>query len=200
MVDTTPYLNVTGTQSFSFQPNIISDLPTGVNINVEFTNGDPTGTTHTFTIIGCANISIPAGASLSDYLGGSKCSKTPLVNIVPPAPPETSPGNFTAPPKAGWYEFVCTSPGHFQQGMYGYIAFGMAVPANLSVASSSPGPGLAVFIIIGTIVTLTVIAIVLGFVVGRREGARHEMPPERLGYPEPAAPERSPPSPPPPHA
>jgi len=56
------------------------------------------------------------------------------------------------------------------------------------VSTSAQGPGAALFIIIGTIVSLVVIALVLGFVVGRRKGAEHEMPPERLGYPEPLAP------------
>ena len=47
---------------------------------------------------------------------------------------------------------------------------------------------------------LTVIAIVLGFVVGRRKGSEFEMPPERLGYPEPSAPSAGAPLPPtPPH-
>ncbi|MCI4365916.1 MAG: hypothetical protein L3K10_07675, partial [Thermoplasmata archaeon] len=58
--------------------------------------------------------------------------------------------------------------------------------------------GSAVFIIVGTIVVLTVIAIVLGFVVGRRRGAVHEMPPERLGYPEPRLPTEPAPPPRPP--
>jgi len=69
--------------------------------------------------------------------------------------------------------------------MYGFIAFGIALPSNLSVTVPYDGAGAAVFIIVGTIVSLTVVAIVLGFVVGRRRGASEEMPPERLGYPEP---------------
>jgi len=72
--------------------------------------------------------------------------------------------------------------------MYGFIAFGEPLPSNLTVSAASVGPGEAVFIIVGTIVALTVIAIVLGFVVGRRRGSSEEMPPERLGYPEPLVP------------
>ena len=48
------------------------------------------------------------------------------------------------------------------------------------------------FIISGTIAGLVVLALVLGFVIGRRKGAVHEMPPERLGYPEPALPSPEP--------
>jgi hypothetical protein len=53
------------------------------------------------------------------------------------------------------------------------------------VSSASTDPGVAVFIIVGTIVALVVIALVLGFVVGRRRGSHDEMAPQRLGYPEP---------------
>jgi hypothetical protein len=88
-------------------------------------------------------------------------------------------------PGPGWYEFVCLEPGHFQSGMYGFIAFGMNLPANLTVSVASTGPGAGVFIISGTIVALVVVALVLGFVVGRRKGSEFEMSPERLGYPEP---------------
>jgi hypothetical protein len=105
--------------------------------------------------------------------------------------------SFTSP-GPGWYEFVCLEPGHFQEGMYGYIAFGMALPTNLTPASVNTGPGIAVFIISGTIVALVLVAIVLGFVVGQRKGSKFEMPPERLGYPEPPAPP-PPPSAGPPH-
>ena len=96
------------------------------------------------------------------------------------------------------YEFVCTEPGHFTNGMYGFIAFGENLPGNLTVSATSTDPGAAVFIIVGTIVSLVVIALVLGFVVGRRRGSVYEMPPQRLGYPEPESPgaEKSPPLPP----
>jgi hypothetical protein len=187
VVDTSSSLSVTATNTYSFQPNVIDDMPTNVTITVNFTNG-ALGTIHTFTIIGCENVSIPSGADPSTYINGSKCASPPLVNIVPSAPPSSKTLTFQSRAKVGWFEFVCTVSGHFSLGMFGFIAFGMAVPSNLSLGSPNTGPGLAVFIIIGTIVTLTVIAIVLGFVVGRREGSRHEMPPERLGYAEPGPP------------
>ncbi len=83
----------------------------------------------------------------------------------------------------------CLIPGHFP-GMYGLL--GSGEPG--SGGSISTGPGAAVFIIGGTIAGLVVIAIVLGFVVGKRRGSHDEMPPERLGYPE--QPTVAPPAPP----
>jgi hypothetical protein len=175
-------LGVTATGTFSFTPNLVSDLPLDTAVSVTFTNGDLSGAIHTFTIIGCENVSIPAGGDPSTYINGTQCSKAPLLNLVPAAKSSAS-GTIAPVATVGWYEFVCTEPGHFSQGMYGYIGFGVTPP--FAPSSGNNGPGVAVFIIVGTIVALTVIAIVLGFVVGRREGAKHEMPPERLGYAEP---------------
>jgi len=194
--DATAYLNVTATGSYSFVPNEVQNLPYNTTVSVVFTDGDSSGALHTFTILGCPDLQIPNPSSVSpdvldEYAYGSKCPKN-LVNINATGP-GSFPATFAAPTKASWYEFVCTEPGHFALGMFGFVAFGMALPANISFGIPSTGPGTAVFIIVGTIVSLTVIAIVLGFVVGKREGSRHEMPPERLGYPEPGSPPARPP-------
>jgi len=185
-------VNATGT--FSFSPSKIQNVPTNQTVTVSFSNYDTSGAPHTFTIIGCEGINFPTTANPSDYINGSKCAKAPLVNVVSSS---STPMNVPFPaPATGWYEFLCTQSGHLYQGMRGYIAFGMDLPTNLTTGGPDTGPGLAVFIIVGTIVALTVIAIVLGFVVGRREGGQHEMPPERLGYPEPLSPPARPPTPP----
>jgi len=194
--DTSAYVNVTATGSYSFVPNELQNLPTNTTISVIFTDGDPSGALHTFTILGCPDLQIPNPSSVStdtlnEYAYGSKCP-THLTNINATGT-GNFPGTISAVSTPSWYEFVCTESGHFALGMYGFIAFGMALPANISLGVPSTGPGTAVFIIVGTIVALTVIAIVLGFVVGKREGSRHEMPPERLGYPEPGSPPARPP-------
>ena len=190
IIDTSSSVTVTATNSFSFTPNRIGDLPTSTTITVDFVNGDTNGGIHTFTILGCEGRTIPTTGpnayDISEFINGSKCALAPLKNIAPPAYGSHT-ATFSAPTSAGWYEFICTTAGHLSLGMLGYIAFGEDVPANLTPPGGSPGAGTAVFIIVGTIVTLTVIAIVLGFVVGRREGAQHEMPPERLGYAEPGS-------------
>ncbi len=168
---------------FQFTTNEYQNLPTQTTINVTFTNDDSTGNTHTFTIVNYSGYVIkqnpPAGKSLTDLLS----SPGTLISLTA-AQGQTVQGEFTSP-ATGWYEFVCSISGHFGQGMYGFIAFGEALPSNLTFGKGVSGPGLAVFIIVGTIVALTVLALVLGFVVGRRHGSVHEMPPERLGYPEP---------------
>ena len=171
-----------------FSPNTIQNLASGTNITVMFTDADSIA--HTFTIWGVQGTVIPNPQSvdpgtLEKMVYGNPSA--PLVNVNLTGSDQQS-MVFSVNATPGWYEFMCMEPGHFQSGMYGFIAFGEPLPSNLSVSSPNTGPGAAVFIIVGTIVSLTVIAIVLGFVVGRRRGSEFEMPPERLGYPEPTTP------------
>jgi hypothetical protein len=74
-------------------------------------------------------------------------------------------------------------PGHFTAGMHVQIGIGIVPPSS---GSGTTGIGAPALIIAGTIAGLVVIALVLGFVIGRRRGPEEEMPPERLGYPEPS--------------
>ena len=187
---------VTGTSSFQFIPSGFNDLATHTTIQVTFT--DAGSLVHTFSILDREGVVIPPSTSSSAL--NALFQQYGALTIVDANGAGNYYGNFTSP-GVGWYEFVCQIPGHFQSGMYGFIAFGEALPSNLTVTAPNEGPGAAVFIIIGTIVALTVVAVVLGFVIGRRRGDSDEMPPERLGYPEPPAAPGEPPrtvEPPPP--
>lgn len=202
-VDTSNQLQVTTEGGYLFTPNAVEQLPTNTNITVTVTDNDALA--HTFTIIGRQGWVIPTGASDGEIsalsYGHQYPALLPPVNVSPAGGVGDQLTATFVSPAAGWYEFVCSEPGHFQSGMYGFIAFGMNLPANLTVVAASTDPGVAVFIIVGTIVGLVVVALVLGFVVGRRRGDTYEMPPQRLGYAEPeppatatlsAAPESSP--------
>jgi len=178
-------VDVTATTSLSFSPNEFQMVPTNSTITVSFT--DASSLAHTFTIIGREGWVIPSSINVTAFDNLVYGKSPPVLFNFNVSSSGTQTLTFTSR-GPGWYEFVCTEPGHFQSGMYGFIAFGIDLPANLTVSTSAQGPGAALFIIIGTIVSLVVIALVLGFVVGRRKGAEHEMPPERLGYPEPLAP------------
>jgi plastocyanin len=181
----TSTLDVTAANGYAFSPNEFQQVPTNATITVTFTDATPLG--HTFSIIGREGWVVPssADANLLDQLAYGHAPPA-IFNINVSGSGDRQTGTFTSP-GPGWYEFVCTQGGHFAYGMYGFIAFGMNLPSNLTIAAGEPGPGAAIFIIAGSIVALVVIALVLGFVVGRREGAKHEMPPERLGYAEPPA-------------
>jgi len=178
-------IDVTASSGYAYTPNTFEQVTSNTTISVSFT--DATSISHTFTIIGREGWVIPSSISATDFSGLVYGHAPPVLFNLNISGVGTATATF-ASPGPGWYEFVCTEPGHFQSGMYGFIAFGMSLPSNLTVSSGLPGPGAALFIIIGTIVSLVVIALVLGFVAGRRKGAMHEMPPERLGYAEPPAP------------
>ncbi len=183
-------VDVTASSGFKFTPSGFNDVGSNTTITVQFVDGDTLS--HTFSIWGREGVQIPSSTSIAQ-LAALFTDYPPLVSVIATSG-QTNTTTFAAPP-TGWYEFVCLESGHFASGMYGFIAFGEPLPANLTVTTPYDGPGAAVFIIIGTIVALTVIAVVLGFVVGRRRGSSDEMPPERLGYPEPEAPPGSAPLP-----
>lgn len=183
VVDTSSSLSVTAAAPYKFVQDAYENLPTNTTINVTLTDADSLA--HTFSILDRQGWQIPNSPSTD--LAALFSTYGALVSLNVTGSGDQLTKSFTAP-GVGWYEFVCLEPGHFQAGMYGFIAFGMALPGNLTPGAVVTGPGIAVFIISGTIVALVLAAIVLGFVVGQRRGAEHEMPPERLGYPEPPAP------------
>jgi uncharacterized cupredoxin-like copper-binding protein len=180
-VDASDSIAVTTTAPYLFDPNTFEQVPTNSTIDVTVTDADTLA--HTFSILDLEGVVLPSSADIAALFNAHGA----LVSINVSGAGDVVSKSFTSP-GPGWYEFVCQEPGHFQSGMYGFIAFGMNLPANLSVTTGPTGPGAAVFIIIGSIVSMVVVAIVLGFVVGRRRGSEFEMPPERLGYAEPPSP------------
>ncbi|MGA9839981.1 MAG: sulfocyanin-like copper-binding protein [Thermoplasmata archaeon] len=181
-VAATGAISVTADAGFLFTPNTFEMVPLNSTVTVKFTDAD--SIPHTFSILNRQGVVIPISTSDSGLL--SLFGKYNATFNQTLTGSDQFIGTFQAPSSPGWYEFVCQEPGHFQAGMYGFIAFGENLPGNLSVNAASTDPGAAVFIIVGTIVSLVVIALVLGFYVGRRRGSEDEMAPQRLGYPEPS--------------
>jgi plastocyanin len=188
-VATSGAFSVTADSGFAFNPNSFEQLPLNSTITVTFTDDDTIA--HTFSISSRQGVVIPNSDSDAD-IDKLFISYPAIYTTSLNGSGDQFVGTFQSPATAGWYEFVCQEPGHFQNGMYGYIAFGMNLPGNLTVVAADTNPGAAVFIIVGTIVSLVVIALVLGFVVGRRRGDVYEMPPQRLGYSEPTEAPRAP--------
>ncbi|MFZ0699312.1 MAG: hypothetical protein WAN74_03875 [Thermoplasmata archaeon] len=185
---------VTAVPGYAFQEST-TELQPNTTVSISFVNADVIA--HTYTLIAVQGKVIPTSYSPSQL--ATYESQWGAIVWINATGTGTYPATFQAP-AIGWYEFVCMEPGHFQQAMYGFIAFGMSLPSNLTVTSPNVGAGWPVYVITATIVSLVIITIVLGFVVGGRKGAKHEMPPERLGYPEspPSAPPLPPESPKPP--
>ena len=169
-------ITVTVSSEFTFTPSRFMVNP-GDTVTLDFVQTD--GTPHSFVMVAEKNYSFPTSAGTST-LDSYFTQHPPLVNLTVGASPGTVSKTFTAPP-LGLYEFVCTQAGHFSAGMLGYMGSGVTPPGN----PGYNGPGALVFFIGGGIAGLVILAIVLAFVIGRRRGSHDEMPPERLGYPEP---------------
>jgi uncharacterized cupredoxin-like copper-binding protein len=109
------------TNSFSFVPNALSAGPSvhgAVTLHVLVTNQG--SLSHTFTVAGQSNVTLTTI--------GYFASHPPLANVsVPDSPGGSVWANFTVP-GVGVYEYVCTVPGHFIQGMFGFLYVGVPVP------------------------------------------------------------------------
>ena len=185
----TESVTVTVGSAFAFTP---SDFEVTPGDQVTITVEQLDSAEHTFTLSSVANYSLNPSTNSSSDLATFFSEHPPLVYVhINGTQGETQTRTFTAP-RLGTYQFVCEISGHFQSGMWGLMGSGVAV-------GPPPGPGIPTgfYIIAGVVVSLVVIAIVLGFVIGKREGGRYEMPPERLGYPEPPNPAGAPPRSPP---
>lgn len=175
---TTVAMSVGANGALAFSPDTISNVAPGSAVTIDITN---LGTlAHTFTLSSLVNYTLPyaGNANLTDVF---LVQHPPFYSVnISATQGGVTVASFTAPTTIGSYQFFCQVPGHFASGMEGFLGVGETV----GPPPAPPGIGLAVFIISGTIIGLVIIAIVLGFVVGKREGSKYEMPPERLGYPE----------------
>jgi plastocyanin len=174
----TDALSVSVADTFVFTPDTMMAQAPGDNVTITVTQLG--STLHTFTLSSVTNYTFPSSDSPTD-IQAYLATHHPLVNLtINGTTGFTVSATFTAPP-LGVYEYLCLEPSHFQSGMFGFFGSGVS-PAG----PAGPGAPVGVYIIAGVVVSLVVLALVLGFVVGKREGSKHEMPPERLGYPEPS--------------
>ncbi len=118
--------------SYSFLPNLIEQVPPNVTIHLNLLDADAAGEAHTFTIYKEEGVVIGSNASIATLLYSSGAKDGNLFNENATGVGWWN-GTFTAP-ATGWYEFVSTEPGQFQVGMYGFIAFGEDLPANLTIS------------------------------------------------------------------
>jgi plastocyanin len=185
---------VTVSDTLRFVPDVISVTP-GAPVTISVEQLGTIG--HTFTL---ASLSSSAGGNLSTSDTPAQVfaflrAHPPLVNLsIPSATGSKVSATFTAP-AAGIYLYFCTVPGHFQAGMHGSLYSGVSPPPPSSPNSTGAQ---GVIGIAGGVMGLVTLGIVLGFVFGRRPGSKHEMAPERLGYPElpPSGPQPPPGNPP----
>ena len=166
-------ISVAATGNYGYQPSTIQEVPTNTTINVTFT--DESDLAHTFTIIGKEGWVIPDSytAAQIDNLGYGK-TPAALFNANVSGDGDVATGAFQSP-GPGWYEFVCTVSGHFQNGMYGFIAFGEDLPSNLTTPNRV-GIGGPISPLEAAAGGGVVILAVLGFVLWRRRRSGPRVP------------------------
>jgi plastocyanin len=163
---------VNATSDYGYQPDMLQGVPVAANITVTFNDSDVLQ--HSFTISSREGFVIPTSytpSQLNQLFETYPAMYSSLLN----GSGEQSVGWFESPATPGWYEFVCTVSGHFQSGMYGFIAFGESLPANLTPPSRlGPGAGDIRAVEAGSVVAALVV-VGLGLVVWRRRRTESRM-------------------------
>jgi len=162
------WINVSATGSYGYTPPYFEQVPTNATITVTFTDGSDLP--HTFTIINKEGWVVPTSyttAQVDTLAYGTPASNLDNGNVSGPGAVNVT--TFTSP-GPGWYEFICTVSGHFQLGMYGFIAFGTNLPSNLTGSGGRTGVGgqLSFNIWDAAIVAVLVAVIVAGYLHIRR--------------------------------
>lgn len=126
-------LNEATTDTLSFVPNVldaanVSHFP--AVIQVEITNMGSDG--HTWSLEGQPNNTLDP-ASFSSYF----TSHPPIASVnVPSSPGSVVWANFTVA-GPGAYEYICEVPGHFANGMFGWLYIGVPTPAVAASPSTA---------------------------------------------------------------
>ena len=170
-------LKVEATGTYGYQPDTISNIPLATTINVTF--DDDSSLQHSFNISGREGVEIANYANTNaTELAKTLFSVPPLYVTTVNGPGDVSVGEFTSPSTPGWYEFVCNVTGHFQLGMFGYIAFGEAVPGNLTLPAGASGGGKVFPWAYGVVVFVVVLVALVGLLFRlrrvERDRALHE--------------------------
>ena len=165
------WINISAVNQYDYSPADLENVPTNANITVTFTDRSPME--HTFTIIGKEGWVVPNDSSqeeINELAFGHHPSALASVNVSGPG--DVNHTNFMSP-GPGWYEFVCAVSGHFALGMYGFVAFGMSLPSNLTPTNRTPlGGGLSFNTTEAIVVGALVLVAAGSYVALRRRRAR----------------------------
>ncbi len=120
------------TDTFRFVPSDLGVAPTGYPATIDVLVTNDGALPHTFTLDSASNNTLSPG-SFTQYFA----AHPPKVNVNIPASAGASAwANFTVS-APGIYEFICEVPGHFANGMYGFLYVGVAPPANATAPSTA---------------------------------------------------------------
>jgi len=161
------WINISAVGDYGYSPASLEEVPTHATITVKFT--DQSAMAHTFTILRKEGWVVPTADSQAEINQLAYGGSPPVLdNANVSGPGDVNVTTFVSP-GPGWYEFVCTVTGHFALGMYGFIAFGMNLPSNLT-ASNRTGVGgtLSFSPIDAAVLAVVLVACAAGYVLWRR--------------------------------
>jgi len=170
----TDSITVMATADYHYQPDTFQQVPTSATITVTFSDTD--NLPHSFTISSREGFVVPTTYTPTQ-LDQLFTTYPPLFSSFVSGPGNQSVGTFQSPTTAGWYEFICNVTGHFQDGMYGFIAFGENLPSNLTPPVRVGLGGSNITPLQAASAGAVVLAIVLVFVVWRRRRSATKVPP-----------------------
>ncbi len=126
------YVNTTN--ALAFVSNLLNAAQVSVfpvQITVNLGNLGQLG--HTFTLSPLPNYNLTVGNYTTFFQ-----QHLPLINLLAPAGAGTFSNASFVVSTPGYYEFICSVPGHFTAGMFGFLYVGVPAPAaatgNLSAA------------------------------------------------------------------
>jgi uncharacterized cupredoxin-like copper-binding protein len=134
------------TDSYSFVPAVLSVTPTHYPVVLDVLVMNTGSLGHTFTVSSLSNYTLSPANFTATF-----ATNAPLVSApVPSGAGSTVWGNFTVR-AAGVYQYICTVPGHFANGMTGELYVGVTPPPPV------PAPSTAIvetWVLVGTAVLL----------------------------------------------
>ena len=159
-------LTIRTTATYGYQPDTIANLPLDTTIEVTFI--DDSALPHSFNIssregVAIVNYTSTTPAELNRTLFPTRAMYAAYVTGLG----DESSGVFNSPKTPGWFEFICNVTGHFQMGMFGYIAFGEGLPSNLTPPSGGGPPGFSLGEATGFLVVFAVVFAVLAVIMVR---------------------------------
>jgi hypothetical protein len=150
-------VNTSAYDSLKFVPNLFTIPP---NAHVIFHVTDE-GTTHTFTVDSISNdTNITVGQALPTSSDPGLIH--PLVNLALSSTGTTYNAGPVAMPAHAVYWFVCTIPGHFQAGMYGFLYVGASPSPPTTLPSESGFFQVGILAVGGIVLAAAALLILLG--------------------------------------
>jgi len=159
--EVTASITVAATADYGYRPDTFQQLPIDANITVTFTDTDVLP--HSFTISSREGFVIPT-TDTPTQLSALFTAYPAIYSVLLGGMGAQDIGTLRSPAAPGWYEFVCNVSGHFQDGMYGFIAFGESLPSNLTPPTRTGLGGASITPLQAGIVGGVVVVVILGLI------------------------------------